>query len=105
MADKLSGAKVVIPVRVGEGDKLYGSVTTSTIGDALTEMGFDLDRKRIVLDDPIRALGEYTIKVRLHPDVKAELRVAVVRHGQVEQQAASEADAAPDAEQQEGQES
>jgi large subunit ribosomal protein L9 len=105
MADKLSGAKVVIPVRVGEGDKLYGSVTTSTIGDALTEMGIDLDRKRIVLDDPIRALGEYTIKVRLHPDVKAELRVAVVRHGQVEQQAASEAEAAPDAEQQEGQES
>jgi large subunit ribosomal protein L9 len=103
LADKLSGTKVVIPVRVGEGDKLYGSVTTSTIGDALTEMGIDLDRKRIVLDEPIRALGEYTIKVRLHPDVKAELSVAVVRHGQAEQQA--EPEAAPGAEQQEGQES
>jgi large subunit ribosomal protein L9 len=101
MADKLNRAKVVIPVRVGEGDKLYGSVTTSTIGDALTEMGIELDRTKLVLEESIRSLGEYAVKVRLHPDVKAELKVSVVRHGQAEQQAPAE----PEPEQQESEES
>jgi large subunit ribosomal protein L9 len=102
LADKISKARVVIPVRVGEGDKLYGSVTTSAIGDALTEMGIDFDRKKLVLDEPIRSLGEYTLKVRLHPEVKTELTVAVVRHGQEEQQVPAQS--AAESEPQEGEE-
>lgn len=82
LRDKIEAEELVIPVRVGEADKLYGSVTTTTIGDALEEKGLEIDRKRIVLDEPIRALGEYTLKVRLHPDVHAELKVNVVRHGE-----------------------
>jgi large subunit ribosomal protein L9 len=102
LADRIGKARVVIPVRVGEGDKLYGSVTTSAIGDALTEMGIDFDRKKLVLDEPIRSLGEYTLKVRLHPEVKAELTVVVVRHGQEEQPAQDQSVA--ESEPQEGEE-
>lgn len=82
LADKVNETELTIPVRVGEGDKLYGSVTTSTIGDALAATGLEIDRKKLVLEEPIRALGEYTIPVRLHPDVKAELKVSVVPHDQ-----------------------
>ncbi|WP_462324275.1 50S ribosomal protein L9 [Desulfoplanes sp.] len=81
LADKLAEARVVIDVRVGEGGKLYGSVSTVNIADALKEMGVEVDKRKIVLDDPIRALGEYTLEVKLHPDVKAELSVSVVPHG------------------------
>lgn len=59
LADKLSAAEVIIPVRVGENDKLYGSVTSSNIAQALAEMGMEVDRRKIRLDEPIRSLGEY----------------------------------------------
>jgi len=82
LADKLAAAKVVISVRVGEGNKLYGSVTAVNIAEALEAMDIVVDRRKIILDDPIRALGEYPLEVKLHPDVKAELTVSVVPHGQ-----------------------
>ena len=82
LADKLAAAKVVISVRVGEGNKLYGSVTAVNIAEALEAMDIVVDRRKIILDDPIRALGEYPLEVKLHPDVKAELNVSVVPHGQ-----------------------
>lgn len=82
LADKLNAANVAITVRVGENDKLYGSVTSANIGDALEAMGIEMDRRKIVLDEPIRALGEYTLDVKLHPDVVAELTVSVLKHGQ-----------------------
>jgi large subunit ribosomal protein L9 len=82
IADKLAEAKVVIDVRVGEGGKLYGSVSSANIAEALEAMDIQVDRRKIVLDDPIRALGDYTVEVKLHPDVKAELSVSVVPHGQ-----------------------
>jgi large subunit ribosomal protein L9 len=82
LADKLAAAKVVISVRVGEGNKLYGSVTAVNIAEALEAMDIIVDRRKIILDDPIRALGEYPLEVKLHPDVKADLTVSVVPHGQ-----------------------
>lgn len=85
LADKLNAANVAITVRVGENDKLYGSVTSANIGEALDAMGIDVDRRKIVLEEPIRALGEYTLDVKLHPDVVAELTVSVLKHGHVEE--------------------
>ncbi|NLY41352.1 MAG: 50S ribosomal protein L9 [Desulfovibrionales bacterium] len=82
LAAKIEAAKVVIEVRVGEGDKLYGSVTSSQIADILAEQGVDVDRRKIQLDDPIRSLGEYTLDVKLHPEVVAKLTVNVVKLGQ-----------------------
>ena len=80
LAEKLDELTLTIPVRVGEGDKLYGSVTTTIIGDRLAELGFEIDKKKIELDNPIRALGDYAVPVRLYPEVRPELTVSVVRH-------------------------
>ncbi len=81
MADKISAVALRIPVRVGEGDRLYGSVTSGNIADLLqTAHGLDVDKKIILLSEPLRALGEYTIEVRVYQDIRAQLQVAVVRH-------------------------
>ncbi len=78
LADKIANASISIAMRVGENDKLYGSVTSVMIADALAEKGIDLDRRRILLDAPIRQLGDYEVRVRLHADVVADLKVSVV---------------------------
>ncbi len=77
LAEKLSAKPVVIKVKAGEEDKLYGSVTNIDIEKALREMGHEIDRKKILLQEPIKRLGEYTVKVKLHPEVTAELNVQV----------------------------
>lgn len=77
LANRIQAAKVVISMRVGENDKLYGSVTSTQIAEALAQEGVEVDRRRILLDAPIRALGDYPVRVRLHADVVAELNVTV----------------------------
>ncbi len=84
LAEKIAKANVAITVRVGEGDKLYGSVTAANIADALLEQGIEIDRRKIDMPDAIRALGEYDVEIRLHPDVKGELKLRVIKHGQPE---------------------
>ena len=74
----LEALDVVIPMHVGDNDKLYGSVTTSIIGDALAALGVDVDRRRILMDAPIRTLGEHPVRVRLHASVIALVPVKVV---------------------------
>jgi len=86
LAAKIAAANVAITVRVGEGDKLYGSVTAANIAEALLEQGIDIDRRKIEMPDAIRALGEYEIDIRLHPDVKGELKLRVIKHGQQEKE-------------------
>ncbi|BCS87705.1 50S ribosomal protein L9 [Pseudodesulfovibrio sediminis] len=81
LAAKIAATPVDIEVRVGEGDKLYGSVTSINIGDAMEAAGVNIDRRKIILSDPIRSLGEYDIEIRLHPDVRGELKLTVSRHG------------------------
>ncbi len=78
MAARLGAATVRISMRVGENDKLYGSVTSSLIADALAEQGIEIDRRRILLDSPIRSVGEHAVRVRLHADVVADLTVSIV---------------------------
>ncbi|WP_461834054.1 50S ribosomal protein L9 [Desulfothermus sp.] len=80
LAEKLEKERIEIQVRVGEGDKLYGSVTSSNIVDELAKRGFEIDRKKVELDKPIRSLGEYQIPVKLYPGVVATLNVSVVRY-------------------------
>ena len=85
LAARIEAAKVVIEVRTGEGDKLYGSVTSAQIGAILAEQGVDVDRRKIQLEEGIRTLGEYIIDVKLHPEVVAKLTVNVVKFGRTEQ--------------------
>lgn len=74
----LEGVSVTIAQRVGEGERLYGSVTAAMIVEALEAKGFELDRKQLDLEEPIKKLGTYEIAVRLAPEVKATISVAVV---------------------------
>ncbi|EPR30610.1 50S ribosomal protein L9 [Alkalidesulfovibrio alkalitolerans DSM 16529] len=81
LGEKLSAAVVEMRVRVGEGDKLYGSVTSAMIAEGLAAQGIEIDKRRIDLDAPIRALGEYAVPVKLHQDVIAKVTVQVLREG------------------------
>ncbi|RMG04561.1 MAG: 50S ribosomal protein L9 [Nitrospirae bacterium] len=77
LADKISQTPLVIKAKAGEEEKLFGSVTNMDIEKALKEAGFDIERKKILLEEPIKRLGEYTVKVRVHPEVVAELNLRV----------------------------
>ena len=79
MARRLAGISCTIVRKVGENDQLYGSVTPSDIAEYLVKEGVELDKRRILLDEPIKALGIYTIPVKLHPEVSGEIRVWVVK--------------------------
>ncbi len=79
LAQKLSKISVTSAVQVGEEDKIFGSVTTQNIADLLKEQGFDIDRKKIILDEPLKALGVYDVAIKLHPEVEATIKVWVVR--------------------------
>ncbi len=79
LAEKLSSVSVTISVSVGEEDKMFGSVTTQDIGNALKEQGYDIDRRKIVLDEPIKALGIYSVPIKLFPEVEANVKVWVVK--------------------------
>ena len=76
-AKKLEDLTVEVQARAGEEDKLFGSVTNAMIAEKLAEMGVEIDRKQIVLDEPIRALGIFTVPVRLGHGIEATLKVWV----------------------------
>ena len=79
LAKDLEDKTIVIPVKVGEGGKLFGAIASKEIAAAVKEQtGLDLDKKKIVLSDPIKALGDREIKVKLHKDVSASLKVSIV---------------------------
>lgn len=78
LAARLAEVSLTIPQRVGESERLYGSVTNAVIAQALEEKGFALDRRQLELDEPIKRLGSYLVSVRLAPEVKAQVRVEVV---------------------------
>lgn len=82
LAGKLAAATVAIEVRVGDGDKLYGSVTSGMIADNLEAQGIVVDRRKIVLEDPIRTLGVHEVEIKLHADVRGVIRVMVCRQGE-----------------------
>ena len=78
MADKLSAVEITISAKAGEGDRLFGSITTQDIADELAKAGHPVDRRKIELEHPIKQLGEHAVPVRLHSDVHATVRVTIV---------------------------
>jgi large subunit ribosomal protein L9 len=76
--DKVEGLSLTIGANVGEDEKLFGSVTNRDIAEALVAEGVEIDRRQILLDQPIKALGVYTVDVKLARDVTAALKVWVV---------------------------
>jgi large subunit ribosomal protein L9 len=78
LAARLAAIDIEIARRVGENDTLYGSVTSADIAHALEAKGFQVDKRKIVLADPLKALGETQVPIKIHRDVTAQVRVKVV---------------------------
>jgi large subunit ribosomal protein L9 len=78
IADRLAAIEITIARQAGEGDKLFGSVSTRDVEEALAEKGVKVDRKKIVLDEPLKTLGVYTLDVKLAPEVTGKVKVWVV---------------------------
>jgi large subunit ribosomal protein L9 len=81
VSERLATVEVEIARKVGETEALYGSVTTGDIAQALAVKGFDLDKRKLVLQEPIKKLGEFSVPVKLHRDVTTQLKVRVVAEG------------------------
>jgi large subunit ribosomal protein L9 len=77
LAAKIEALTIVLTHQAGEGDKLFGSVTNMELAENLATQGFEIDRKKIVLAEPIKSLGEFSASVKLHPEVTATLKVVV----------------------------
>lgn len=84
LAEKLGGLEISIPAKAGEEDRLFGSVTSQNISDALAEKGFEISRRDILLDGPLKELGTYTVALKLHTDVTHQLTVNVVKEEEQE---------------------
>jgi large subunit ribosomal protein L9 len=81
IADRMANVEVIVARRVGETEALYGSVTTADITEALAAKGFEVDRRKLQLVEPIKRLGEYDVVLKLHREVTAHVKVKVVAEG------------------------
>lgn len=79
LAARLAEVAVTIPAKVGEENRIFGTVTNQQVAEALAEKGFQIDRRKIELPDDIRALGQYQAVIRLYQDITATVTVWVVR--------------------------
>jgi large subunit ribosomal protein L9 len=82
VVERLQGVEVVIARKVGETEALYGSVTSADIAEALAAKGFELDRRKLHLPEPIKKLGEFEVPLKLHREVTTKVKVRVVAEGQ-----------------------
>ena len=81
VADRIDGIRFVAPRKVGENDVLYGSVTSGDVAEFLKAKGIEIDKRKVLLDEPVKLLGEHEIKIRLHPEVQAALKLLVTKEG------------------------
>jgi len=78
LSARIAATTIIIKAKAGEGDKLFGSVTAMDLAEALKKEGLDIDRKKIVLEEPIKRLGNFTVNVKIHPEISAQFVVQVV---------------------------
>ncbi|HLA01008.1 MAG TPA: 50S ribosomal protein L9 [Thermodesulfovibrionales bacterium] len=79
LASRISAMTLTIKAKAGEEEKLFGSVTTMDIAEALLTQGVEIEKKKIVLEEPIKRLGSYSVQIKLHPDVSVPLTVQVIQ--------------------------
>jgi large subunit ribosomal protein L9 len=79
IAARLSKTALTVEVAAGESDKLYGAVTSQDLQAALAKEGIQLERREILLEEPIKRLGEFTVEIKLHPQVQASVKVRVAK--------------------------
>ncbi len=81
LAQRIGGVRFVAPRKVGENDVLYGSVTSGDIAEFLKGKGIEIDKRKVQLEEPIKHLGDHDVKIKLHPEVVASLKVLVSKEG------------------------
>ena len=81
MAARLAAVDITIARRVGDTEQLYGSVTSADIVDFLKEKGFEIDRRKLILPEPLKAIGDHDVPLKLHREVTVPLKVHVVKEG------------------------
>ena len=79
LKSELENVSITIPMKSGEGEVLFGSVTSANIADALEKQGYTIDKRRIELEEPIKRLGDYQVSVKLHRKIAADIKVSVVK--------------------------
>ena len=82
IAARLAALEITITRRVGETEQLYGSVTASDIADFLKDKGFEVDRRKIILPEPIKTIGGHNVPLKLHREVTVPLKVQVLKEGE-----------------------
>jgi len=85
---KLNEVSLTFPRRAGEKDVIFGSVSAADVKEALDKLGFEVDKKKIQLDEPIKRLGHFTVAIKIYHDDKAEVKIAVVKEETAEDEAA-----------------
>jgi len=81
IAERIAGLRFVAPRKVGEHDVLYGSVTSGDVAEFLKNKGVDIDKRKVLLDEPVKKLGEHDVRIKLHPEVTATLKLLVSKEG------------------------
>jgi large subunit ribosomal protein L9 len=81
VAARINSIRFVAPRKVGENDVLYGSVTSGDIADFLKGKGVEIDKRKVQLEEPIKHLGDHEVKIKLHPEVVATIKVLVSKEG------------------------
>ena len=81
LAARIASLRFIAPRKVGENDVLYGSVTSGDVADFLKAKGVEIDKRKVQLDEPIKHLGEHELKIKLHPEVVATLKLLVTKEG------------------------
>jgi large subunit ribosomal protein L9 len=81
VAQRIGALRFIAPRKVGENDVLYGSVTAGDVADFLKGKGVEIDKRKVLLDEPIKHLGEHELKIKLHPEVQGTLKLLVTKEG------------------------
>jgi large subunit ribosomal protein L9 len=81
VADRIGALRFIAPRKVGEHDVLYGSVTSGDVAEFLKGKGVEIDKRKVLLDEPIKKLGEHDVRIKLHPEVTATLKLLVSKEG------------------------
>ena len=81
IAERIAGLRFVAPRKVGENDVLYGSVTSGDVAEFLKAKGVEIDKRKVLLDEPVKKLGEHDVRIKLHPEVTATLKLLVSKEG------------------------
>jgi large subunit ribosomal protein L9 len=81
LAERIGSLRFIAPRKVGEHDVLYGSVTSGDVAEFLKAKGIEIDKRKVLLDEPVKKLGEHDVRIKLHPEVTATLKLLVSKEG------------------------